>query len=176
MSTTSLVNAPLTLTDIVDEFLALDELSAMEEGEWTTEHVELLEELMPKAIAKVDRFGAYVRELEARQDVIAAEEERLAKRRAHLANRVAWMKRYAIGELQRLGRPKIEGELFTMALQKNPASVEVTVLPDALPDAYVRVIPERREPDKKALLEALKAGAEIPGASLAAPTFHLRIR
>ncbi len=174
--TTTLVHAPLTLADVVDEFLALDELAAMDDAEWTAEHVQLLEELMPQAIAKVDRFGAYVRELEARIGAIDQELDRLTARKQHLTNRVAWMKRYAVGELQRLGRPKLKGELFTMALQKNPASVEVSVLPDALPEAFVRVIPERREADKKALLDALKQGAEIPGVAFAPTTYHLRIR
>lgn len=173
--TTSLVAVPLTLGDIVDEFRALDELSAMEDGEWTTEHMELLEELMPKAIAKVDRFGGYLRELEAREEVITQEIARLTARKTHLKNRIAWMKRYAVGELQRLGRPKMDGDLFTLRLHKNPPSVEVSVLPDALPEQFVRIIPETREPDKKALLDALKAGATIPGAELAAPTYHLRV-
>ena len=36
----------------------------------------------------------------------------------------------------------------------------------ALPDAYLRVVPEQRAPDKAAILAALKAGFDVPGCTL----------
>lgn len=172
----TLMTSTLTLRDIGDEFLALDELAAMDDGEWTDVHEQIANELMERAALKADKFGSYVRELEHRADVIGAEVDRLAARKKRIASRVDWMKRYAVGVLERAGRPKIEGDLFTIALHKNPPSVEVTVLPDKLPADYVTVIPEQRKPNTAAILVALKAGIEIAGAALRPVSHHLRIR
>ena len=166
----------LSLYALSDEARALDDLTAMEDGEFTAEVEALHNHLMDQLVSKADAFGAYVRELEAREEAIDGEMKRLQSRRARLQNRLRWMKAYAMTAMQRMDRTKLEGALFTLAVQKNPPSVLVTVLPDALPPAFVRVIPEQREADKKALLDALKQGATIPGAELAPPTYHLRVR
>lgn len=166
----------LTLYELSEEARALDDLSALDDGEWTPEAETLYTDLMAQLVPKADAFGAYVRDLEAREAVIAEEIARLQARKKRLTNRLTWIKAYGATCLQNMDRPRIEGTMFTLAIQKNPASVVVTVLPDALPPEFVRVIPEQREPDKKALLDALKAGATIPGAELAPTTYHLRIR
>ena len=46
---------------------------------------------------------------------------------------------------------------------------------DDVPPEYWRVIPETREPDKRKMLEDLKAGEKIPGVLLA-QTSGLRVR
>ncbi|MBY0490665.1 MAG: siphovirus Gp157 family protein [Gemmatimonadaceae bacterium] len=166
----------LSLYDLCDEARALDDLVGMDDGEWSAEHEALHTPLMEALVAKADGFGSYVRDLEQRVEVIKIEEERLAARRKRLESRVKWMKEYAVTALLLADRKKLEGTLFTLAVQKNPDSVAVSVLPDALPPEYVRVIPEVREPDKKGLLSALEAGVAIPGVELAPPTYHLRIR
>lgn len=166
----------LSLYELSEEQLALDELSAMEDGEWTSELEQLAVQLLDQLIAKADAFGGYVRELEAREDVIDAEIKRLQDRKKRVANRITWMKSYATSALQRMDRPRLEGTRFTLAIQKNPPSLMLSVLPDQLPEQYVRIIPAQREADKKALLEAVKQGASIPGVELAPITYHLRIR
>jgi hypothetical protein len=166
----------LTLYDLSEEARALDDLSAMDDGEWTPEAEALATQLMDALVAKADAFGAYVRDLELREEVLANEIQRLTARKKRTTTRLAWMKAYAASCLQRMDRPRIEGTRFTLAIQKNPPSVLVNVLPDALPEQFVRVIPEQREPDKKALLEAVKNGAEIDGVELAPVTYHLRVR
>ena len=45
---------------------------------------------------------------------------------------------------------------------------------EALPAAYWRVIPEKREPDKKSIGEALKRGEAVPGAELV-PSERLQV-
>jgi len=165
----------LSLYDLSEEALALDDIAAMDDGEWTPEHEALAVELMEKLVVKADDFGGYFRDLEAREEVLDAEIKRLQDRKKRVASRLAWMKSYGCHDLQRIGRPRIEGTRFTLALQNNPPKVDVTVLPDALPDEFVRVIPEVREPDKTALAKALKAGVEIPGVTLT-QTQSLRVR
>lgn len=176
MSATATMPAyALSLYELGEEQVALDDLSAMEDGEWTPELEALAVELLEKLVQKADAFGGYVRELEAREEVLDGEIKRLQDRKKRVAARVQWMKSYGTFVLQRIGRPRIEGARFTLALHNNPPKVEVTVLPDALPPEYVRVIPEVREPDKTALAKALKSGQEIPGVALV-QTQSLRIR
>lgn len=59
---------------------------------------------------------------------------------------------------------KIETAEHSFSFRKSTA---VNVLnPDALPESFRRIIPEKWEPDKVALGKALKAGEFIPGAEL----------
>lgn len=69
---------------------------------------------------------------------------------------------------------KAEAGTFRLAFQKNPPSVFIA-RPEDVPPEYWRIIPETREPDKRKMLDDLKAGREIPGALLAQGT-SLRIR
>jgi hypothetical protein len=166
--------AGLHLYELAEEQLALDALVQMDEGEWTPEHEQLAQELTEKLVAKADGFAMYVRGVEALCGAIRAEEERLAARRKARENRVAALKRYALQALERMGRPKIEGTLFTLARQRGKDAVVVHVGPEQLPAEYVRTVPATITVDKTALYTALKAGVAVDGAELQ-PTFFLRV-
>lgn len=164
----------LTLVEITEEIEALESLVDPETGEWTDTHEELRIEVMGKLACKADSFGAFLRDQEARSQVLADEIDRLSARKRAFDRRVASMKTYGMYAMQRMERPKIEGTYFTLALQNNPERVELAA-GVALPDQYVRVIPESRQPDKAAILAALKAGETIEGAELVRSQ-HLRVR
>ena len=169
--TTALATVPtrqaLTLSDYTDEMLALDALAAMDEGEWTEEHVLLSDELHANLAKKADRFWEYRLTLKRDAERAKAYAEEIASKAKRLMARVEWMDGYLLREIERSGRPSMKGELWEIRAQKNSApSTIVDVLPDALPPEYVRVIPETREPDRLAIATAIKAGAEIPGCRL----------
>ena len=165
----------LHLYDLAEEAVALDDLLAMDDGEWTDEAEALATELTGKLATKADAFGGYLRGLEAQDEVLAAEITRLTARRRAVIARTAKLKQYGLLALQRMERPKVAGDLFTLAVQNNPPSVALTVGVDALPPQYVRTIPEQREPDKAAIRDALKRGETIDGATLTT-TQSLRVR
>lgn len=165
----------LSLYDLTEEQLALDAILAMDDGEVTPESELLATELAEALALKADSFGGYVRSLEANAAAIREECDRLKARRDALENKVAWLKRVALQCLQRMDRPRVDGALFTLAIQNNPPSVVVDVLPDALPAEFIRVIPEKHEVDKAGLAKALKAGRVIQGVALQ-QTQSLRIR
>jgi hypothetical protein len=77
--------------------------------------------------------------------------------------------------LQNMHKTQVKGDLFTLALQANPASVDVSVPVDQLPEQYVRVQPEERHADKRAILDALQQGIDVLGCTLTR-TQSLRIR
>jgi hypothetical protein len=165
----------LHLYDLAEEAVALDDLLAMDDGEWTDEAEALATELAGKLATKADAFGGYLRGLEAQDETLAAEIARLTARRRAVITRTAKLKQYGLLALQRMERAKLAGDLFTLAVQNNPPSVTLTVGADALPPQYVRVIPEQREPDKTAIRDALKRGETIDGATLTT-TQSLRVR
>lgn len=160
----------LTFRDLADEARALDELVWMDEGDWTDDTQALYEDHAAKLADKADGFGTYVASLTAHAEVVKAEADRLTAMAKRLTGHADALKRYALAHMERMGRTEIPGELYTLKIQKNPQSVQVTVLPGALPEEFVRVIPEQREADKKALLTALKAGAVIDGVTLVQTT------
>ena len=73
-----------------------------------------------------------------------------------------------VAELKKLTEPD-----FTASVRTGPPSVAITSEPD-LPIEYL--IPQPAKPDKRAILEALSAGAFVPGAMLAQPKTSLSIR
>jgi len=176
MSSDILYGAPsLHLYELAEEAVAFDELLSMDDGEWTAEAEMLATELAAKLTAKADAFGGYLRGLETQAEAIKEEEARLAARRRAVQNKAERLKRYGLAALQLAGRPRLDGDLFTLAVQNNPPSVAITVGVDALPAQYVRTIPEQREPDKTAIRDALKRGETIDGAALIT-TQSLRVR
>ena len=70
------------------------------------------------------------------------------------------------------GKTKFKSGMFNFAIQKNPASVNITD-ENILPEDYL--IPQPPKVDKTSLKEALKNGIEVPGAELK-QTEGLRIR
>lgn len=166
----------LTLRDLADERLALDALIAQDDGEYTPEAEALERDLVAQLMQKVDSFGTFLAEQKATAEALDEELVRLSTRQRAITSRIERLKRYAQDALQSMGRDRVEGLLYTFALQKNPASVLVDVLPDALPAEFVRVQPEVRTADRKAIAAALKAGHSIDGCQWAPTTYHLRIR
>ena len=72
------------LYELAEEAVALEELCAMDQGEWTDEHETLAQDLSAKLVAKADAFGGYLKSLEGRAATIKEEETRLAARRKAL--------------------------------------------------------------------------------------------
>jgi hypothetical protein len=99
---------------------------------------------------------------------IEAEIERLqALQKAKIKKHEALLD-YAKKSMEFSGVKKIDAGLMVISLQKNPDSVEITNAP-MLPFDCMR-IPEIKEPspmpDRKMILQKLKAGEFVPGAEL----------
>jgi hypothetical protein len=68
--------------------------------------------------------------------------------------------------LQASGRDRAYTGLFSIALYRKPAAVAIEV-PEKIPPDYLRTAPAPAPvPDKRAILDALKAGKQVPGARL----------
>ena len=121
---------------------------------------------------KLEACCKYMRELGAEAEAIKAEEQRLAQRRRAAEARAQRFRGYVLGCMERAGKQKIKTPLFSMWIGHSH-NLEVTDA-DALPEQFVSIRSERVI-DKRAIKDAIKAGAEIPGARLVEST-SLQVR
>jgi len=166
----------MTIYDITGDIKAfaqlVDEATTDAEGnpkEMNREDKELLApmlaELETNYKAKAESVLKYRANLMAFVEGCKEEEERLYKRRKAAENKATALMWLLEDSMRKTGEKKIEAGTFRISLQKNPPYAFITN-ETLIPEDYLRIIPEKREPDKKLILEALKAGQEIPGALL----------
>jgi hypothetical protein len=134
-----------------------------------------LSQLQDGIETKAQNIAALVRTLEAEATAYEAEQSRLKAERDVRLRKVERLKDYLKQNLEAAGFDSIKAGVFTVLIQTNPPSVNVAE-GVTLPDVFVRVIPEQRVTDKRALLDLFKAGGELPEGVEIVRGNHLRIR
>jgi hypothetical protein len=134
-----------------------------------------LEALEGDITAKSTSVAHVILNLEAFADQIKAAADAMTERAARVRRRAESVRAYLLLNMQATGIRKIEAPQFTIAVQNNPASVEIDELAVVPPQYMVTPPPPPPKPDKKALVAALKAGETIPGVWLRQGE-HLRIK
>ncbi len=110
--------------------------------------------------------------MEAEADAIRNEEKRLGERRKGFEKIAGCIRDSIHQQMLDWGVKKVEGKLFTFAVQANPASVEITD-ESQIPGDYIDYKPQV---DRNKGKEALKAGQGVPGARLVTDRTSLRIK
>lgn len=129
--------------------------------------------LDPKGVVeKRDRLGEFIARMEAEADAIKNEEKRLAERRKGFEKIAGSMRDSIHAQMLDWQIKKVEGKLFTFAVQANPASVEITD-ESQIPGDYIDYKPQV---DRNKVKDALKSGQEVPGARLITDKTSLRIK
>ena len=82
-----------------------------------------------------------------------------------MINRYEKLQRYLIQSMQKHDITEIACPEWTMKLQRNPEKVIIDD-ENKIPMRLQRTIPEKYEPDKKAIKQAIQAGEEVEGAHL----------
>lgn len=145
---------------------------------------ELTEEELAECLANVQdlfndkalNIGKLILSLQAEAEGIDTEIERLARRREAILNRVKSLKSYLTMEMTATRIDKVKDEILTISLVNNPPSVTV-FNENVIPENYWRIIPEQREVDKKAILEAYKSsGIPVDGTEIITDKKHVVIR
>lgn len=121
---------------------------------------------------KAENTAKVIKQLDADAEMLRNEEKRLAARRQAIENNARNLKRYLQESLEKVGMEKVKGELFTVAIQNNPPSLEVLDERKIELDYFNHPAPVL---DKKAVLQTLKRGIEMEGARIK-QTRSLRIR
>jgi len=123
---------------------------------------------------KVEGIVRWTRNIEGKEAALDAEIARLQKRKKVAGNLKERLKSYMMQCMVIADKTKVEFDLCTVAIQKNPPSCDI-VDPEAVPEKYI-TIKEVKVIDKKSILDDLKAGAKVEGAVLVKDKCHLRIR
>jgi len=156
----------LKLYEIADEIeviLARD--VDHETGELNDETLAKLESLEMARDEKALAVAAYLKGELAEADAVMREVESLTKRakghRGRAERLVGYLQTYIPA-----GTDPISDARSRIAWRKNPPKVELYE-GEVVPPEYQRVIPEKREPNRKAIADALKVGVELSFAKLA---------
>jgi len=134
-----------------------------ETGELPADWAQFLDVVQGERDAKALGVACYIRECKAEADAVDAERERLAIRTARLSGKAQRMREYLAAFVP--AGEKLKNASVSIGWRKSTA-VEVEAPVESLPAAYVRIVPETRAPDKKAIGDALKSGTAIDGCKL----------
>ncbi len=155
----------LKLYEVTANQMALaDKLAAMDLDEQTI--ADTLEGELAPFEDKAKAVAAVVGNIIAESDAYAEHAKKVAERAKTLKSRADWLKFYLLRNMQAVGVSEIKGPGLLIKLQDNPESVELFDI-SQIPELFMRRPPQpEAEPDKAAIKDALKAGAEVPGARL----------
>ena len=143
------------MLDVADDELTEEQRAAMDQ---------YLNELGQAEADKVDAFASFIREESARAKYYREESARLASKARNAEGRIGYLKSKYLAIMQEHGLSKVKGNAYALSIRHTPTAVVDD--DSSLDDLYCRIIPAKREPDKRTILEALKGGVEIPGCRL----------
>lgn len=176
--------------------VALYEISAMRnvldawleetDGEITPELDELLAEVEGMATEKIERVGLYIRERVSHAKAVKEEVDRLKAIVTREERAAESLKAYLHRQMEALGKPKVEGKLCTVAIQRNSQPAVTCALSDedlakqyaedTAVAQFIREVPVSYRLDRDAVLQAYKAGDAIPADIVVSLGSHVRIR
>ncbi len=151
------------LWEIADELMDVGALIAEGGGELTDELLARLEAVEGSLESKVERIALFIQDLSGDAEKAKTEEKRLAAIHKYYARQATGLKAYlgrcmASADVRKIETPKVR-----VRLQKSSTpSVSYRGELEALPDSFIRVVPESRVLDKKVATQAFKDGEELP--------------
>lgn len=124
---------------------------------------------------KADSYSVILTELQAKYDTIDSEVKRLNAWKSSIKNNMDRLKKNLEDAMRQTGMTKFKTDLHSFSIQKNPASLVINadVDMDTVPAEFIVFADPTI--DKKAVKEAIKAGAEFEWAHME-QTESLRIR
>jgi hypothetical protein len=158
----------MKLYEMATEFERLMELAVdPETGEFSEEFGPALEKLGADFEDKVIGCAQVLKTMAYKEGVVAAEQDRLAKRKKAYANAQDRLKQYIAGCMDRADVKKVERPTMSVSRTKGRDKVEMKEGFDtsAMPEEVLHPA-KPREPNKKYLLEQLKAGKKYDFAKI----------
>ena len=152
----------MKLYELTEEFKALE---AMAEGIDNADDADafatLWDEINQAFETKAENTAKVIRNLDLQVEAFKLEESRLKARRQAMENNAQRLRDYLEDHMKANGIDKIKGQLFSLSIQKNPASLKTDE--EVLGDWWCTFV---RKPDNAKIKEALKNGREVKGAWL----------
>ena len=161
----------LSLYEITNAFPLL-----MEQEEMSEEDKKKVEEELTVLLQqKSQNIIGYTRNIELTIEAMKMEEKRISEQRKTLENKVSKFKEYVKECMDKNNITKIETELGSLTITKNPASVEIideNIIPEEFKQEVVTV-----KIDKTAIKKHFKETGEIPeGTNIVTTNTSLRIK
>ena len=168
----------MRLYEITGELLALQELL---ENPLDDEDVlkDTLEAVQGEYEFKLESYCKVIKNLEADIVGIKAEVDRLSGKRKVLENNIDRLKKAMFESMKATNTPKVKGQLFTVAIQKNGGVIPINYdkndknITANLPDHLVNIV---ETPNLEAIRELLEAGKVVDGFTLGERGESLRIK
>ena len=120
-----------------------------------------------ESIGASEKLESYIhvqRKIESEIAAFDAEIDRMTERKNSLKKQVERLKSATVDFMRATNQKKATAGTFTLTVRENKSCEIIDAA--KIPTEYLRQIPAKTEPDKKAMLAALKDGAEIAGAQL----------
>lgn len=149
-----------TLYELTDSYKQLIELAEDNDSAAIRDTLDSIDEAFED---KAENTAKVIRDLETQSEAKKTEAKKLKERATTLDNQAKQLKKYLIDQLELTNRTKIQGELFTVSVQNNPASVHVEDETKIPRDYFTEQEPKL---DKTRIKNELKNGLEINGAEL----------
>lgn len=144
----------------------------LEEADEITEELEEMANNLNIAIEeKSDNYVKMIKNLDADVEAYKNQEKQFNKKRKTAENKISWLKKNLQSSMEQTGRKKVKTELFTISIQKNTPSLDITS-EDNIGDEYYKV---ERTLNKRDLLNDIKEGLIIDGVGIK-QSESLRIR
>ena len=168
----------MRLYEITGELLALQGLL---ENPLDDEDVlkDTLEAVQGEYEFKLESYCKVIKNLEADIVGIKAEVDRLSGQRKVLENNIDRLKKAMFESMKATNTPKVKGQLFTVAIQKNGGVIPINYdkndknITANLPDHLVNIV---ETPNLEAIRELLEAGKVVDGFTLGERGESIRIK
>lgn len=160
----------MNLFELTENYIKF--FTMLEEVDEITEELEEMANNLNIAIEeKSDNYVKMIKNLEADVEAFKNQEKIFNKRRKTAENKISWLKKNLQSSMEQTGRKKVETELFTISIQKNTPSLDITS-EDNIGDEYYKI---ERTLNKRDLLNDIKEGLIIDGVGIK-QSESLRIR
>jgi chromosome segregation ATPase len=116
---------------------------------------------MPLA-EKIDSIVSVIKNNEHIAQGMRDEAQALVSRARSHENVAARLKHYLADCMRRLGERRIETVRSLVSLRQSPPAVRTSGTLDEVPEKWIRIIPQRRELDARAVLADLRAENRLP--------------
>ena len=153
------------LYEIKDEYLQVMDALTDPEADIPLEAVlDTLEGFENQLQEKAVNVAKFMQNMQATAQAIKEAEQKMAKRRQAIENRISGIREYLKRNMEQSGITKIESPWFILSIKNNPGAVAITN-EQAIPDHYKAEVVTTKL-DKQRIKDVLKSGEKVPGAVL----------
>lgn len=160
-----------SLYDLKNDYLTLMEYADSTDPDDEQVFLDTLEGLMGAVEAKADSYAAVISHMDAHEDLLQKEIDRLTAKKTAISNNKKRMKDSLQAAMIAMDQKTIKTDLHTFRVQKNGGKQPLVIFGN-VPDKFQKIV---YEPDKDLIRKALENGEELEFAVLKERGEHLVI-